>query len=114
MFVSISAEFADYILDQLSPLGVILTSRMFGGVLLKVDNKQLGVVLDDVLYFKAKEPELQDRFREMGSKQFTYTRKDKEGPVVIKNWWSVPEEMLEDTDALIGLAYSVLLQGSRS
>ena len=52
-----SPEFTDYVLDQLSSLGVIQTSRMFGGVLLKVDNKQLGVIIAETLYFKAKEPE---------------------------------------------------------
>jgi TfoX/Sxy family transcriptional regulator of competence genes len=82
--MSTSAEFTDYVLDQLSPVGVILTSRMFGGVLLKVSNKQLGVIIDDTLYFKAKEPELQERFKAMDAEQFCYTRKDKEEPVVIK------------------------------
>lgn len=106
-----SAEFTDYILDQLTSVGVIQTTKMFGGVLLKVNNKQLGVVIRETLYFKVKEPELQRRFEEMGSEQFEYTRKDKEEPVVIKNWWSVPEETLEDREELVGLAYDVLLQG---
>jgi TfoX/Sxy family transcriptional regulator of competence genes len=110
--MSTSAEFTDYVIDQLSPLGVILTSKMFGGVLLKVNNKQLGVIIGDVLYFKAKELELQRKFQAMDSQQFSYARKDSESPVVIKNWWSVPEETLEDKDELIALAYEVLLQGS--
>lgn len=111
--MSTSEEFTDYVLDQLSPVGVILTSKMFGGVLLKVNNKQLGVIIEDTLYFKVKEPELQKRFEEMDSEQFEYTRKDKEEPVVIKNWWSVPEEVLENRDEIVGLAYDVLMQGSR-
>lgn len=106
-----SSEFTDYVLDQLASVGVIQTSRMFGGVLLKVSNKQLGVIIMDTLYFKVKEPELQERFRDMASEQFEYTRKDKKEPVVIKNWWSVPEEILENREALAGLAYDVLLQG---
>ena len=109
--MSTSPEFTDYVLDQLAPIGVIQTSKMFGGVLLKVNNKQLGVILMDTVYFKVKEPELQERFKDMASEQFEYTRKDKEEPVVIKNWWSVPEEVLEDREALVGLAYDVLLQG---
>ena len=110
--MSTSAEFTDYVLDQLAPVGIVHTSRMFGGVLLKVDNKQLGVIIADVLYFKIKEPELRERFEKMGSEQFLYARKEAVGPVVIKNWWSVPEEMLENKNALVGLAYEVLLQGS--
>jgi len=106
-------EFTTYVLDQLSPLGVIHTSRMFGGTLLKVNNKQLGVVLRETLYFKAKEFELQEKFEDMGSEQFTYERKDREEPVVVRNWWSVPEEIVERSDELVALAYEVLLQGSK-
>lgn len=106
-------EFTDYVLDQLASVGVIQTSRMFSGTVLKVDNKQLGVVLMDTLYFKVKEPELQQRFRAMDSERFEYDRKDREEPVVIKNWWSVPEEVLEDREAVVALAYEVLLQGSK-
>jgi TfoX/Sxy family transcriptional regulator of competence genes len=108
-----SPEFTDYVLDQLASVGLILTSNMFGGVLLKVDNKQLGVIIADTLYFKAKEPELQQRFMQMESEQFEYLRKDQAEPVVIQNWWSVPEEVLEDREELVGLAYEVLLQGSK-
>ncbi len=111
-FVSTSEEFTDYVLDQLSSVGIIQTSRMFGGVLLKVNNKQLGVIINDTLYFKAKEPELQKKFEEMDSEQFQYTRKDKEEPVLIKNWWSTPEEFLENREELVALAHEVLLQNT--
>jgi DNA transformation protein len=107
-----SPEFTDYVLDQLSSLGVIQTSRMFGGVLLKVDNKQLGVIIAETLYFKAKEPELQQRFIDMESEQFEYMRNNQEEPVTVRNWWSVPEEIFENKTELVALAYDVLLQGT--
>lgn len=110
--MSTSDEFTDFVLDQLEAVGVILTSRMFGGVLLKVNNKQLGIIIDDTLYFKVKEPELQQKFIDLESEQFTYERKDREESVVIHTWWSVPEEVLDDTNTLVGLAYEVLLQGT--
>ena len=84
---------------------------MFGGVLLKVNNKQLGVIIKNTLYFKVKEPELQEKFKTMDSEQFEYERNDGELAVVTKNWWSVPEESIEKKEELIGLAYEVLLQG---
>ena len=110
--MSTSAEFTNYVLDQLESVGVIQTTRMFGGVLLKVDNKQLGVIIADTLYFRVTEPELQAKFADMDSVQFEYQRKDRTEPAVIKTWWSVPEETLENRDELVGLAYEVLLQGS--
>ena len=109
--MSTSPEYVDYVLDQLATVGVILTSRMFGGVLLKVDNKQLGVIIDDTLYFKVKEPELHRKFSQMESDPFEYDRKDRKNSVRIRTWWSVPEEVLEDREQLVGLAYEVLLQG---
>ncbi len=108
-----SPEFVDYVLDQLSTVGVIQTSRMFSGVLLKVENKQLGVIIEDTLYFKVKEPELHKKFSQMDSDPFEYDRKDRESPVRIRSWWSVPEEILEDRGELVALAYEVLLQGSK-
>jgi len=111
--MSTSQEFTNYVLDQLEAVGVMQTSKMFGGVLLKVDNKQLGVIIDDTLYFKVKEPELHKKFTQMDSDPFEYDRKDRENPVRIRSWWSVPEEILEDRGELLALAYEVLLQGSK-
>jgi len=59
--MSTSEEYTEYVLDQLSTIGTIETSKMFGGVLLKVNNKQLGVIIMNTLYFKVKEPELQEK-----------------------------------------------------
>ena len=108
-----SREYTDYVLDQLESVGVILTTKMFGGLLLKVDNKQLGVISEDVLYFKVKEPELHRKFTQMESDPFEYDRKDRKSPVRIRSWWSVPDEILEDREQLVALAYEVLLQGSK-
>jgi TfoX/Sxy family transcriptional regulator of competence genes len=105
--------FVDYVIDQLEPVGVVLTSKMFGGVLLKIDNKQLGIIIDGTLYFKVKEPELHRKFTMMESDPYEYDRKDRESPVRIRTWWSVPDEVLEDKRQLVGLAYEVLLQGSK-
>ena len=105
--------FLDYVFDQLSSVGVIQTTKMFGGILLKVDNKQLGVIIDGILYFKVKEPELHRKFAQMDSDPFEYDRKDRESPVRIRTWWSVPDEVLEDRQQLVALAYEVLLQGSK-
>ena len=108
--MSVSEEFVEYVLDLLGPLGRVETSRMFGGVLLKVDGKQLGVVLDDTLYFKVIDVKLQEKYKDLGSKQFSYTRKDKKKSVVIKNWWSVPEQALDNGEEMTRLAGEVLEQ----
>lgn len=111
--MAVSNEFSNYVLDQLESVGVILTSKMFNGMLLKVNNKQLGVIIDDVLYFKVKEPELHRKFSQLESDPYEYDRKDHASPVRIRSWWSVPDDILADRTKLEALAYEVLLQGSR-
>lgn len=83
---------------------------MFGGVLLKVDSRQLGVLFGETLYFKITDSEFQADLKKQGSQQFTYTRNDKKDPVIIKNWWSVPESALDNSEALVSLAERVLSQ----
>ena len=108
--MSVSDEFSTYILELLEPLGSIQTTRMFGGVLLKVNGKHLGILIEETVYFKVTDRVLQKRYTEEGSKQFTYTRKDKQDPVVIQNWWSVPESALDAPDEMVRLAEEVLEQ----
>lgn len=83
---------------------------MFGGVLLEVDSRQLGVLFGETVYFKVTHPLLQASFETQGSEQFTYTRDDKKDPIIIKNWWSVPESALDNSEAMVALAIKVLDQ----
>jgi len=108
--MAVSEEYLEYIKEMLEGVGNVQSRRMFGGALLTVDQKQLGVVLYEELFFKVTETALQKRFKKEGSVQFTYARKDKTDPVVIKNWWKVPERYLDDKKALEELASVVLAQ----
>ena len=111
--MSASKEFVEYVLDLLQPLGEIKTSRMFGGVLLNVGNKQLGVLFSDAVYFKVTDAKLQKQYRNEGSRQFTYTREDKKDPIIIKNWWSVPDRVMDSSEEIVRLAEEVLGQEDR-
>jgi len=108
--MSASKEFAEYVRELLEPIKGITTSRMFGGVLLKVEGRQLGVLFSDTVYFKVTNKKLQERYKSEGSKQFTYTRNDKKDPIVIKNWWSVPERAMDNSEEIVQLAEEVLEQ----
>lgn len=83
---------------------------MFGGRLIRIDGRQLGIIANDVLFFKVTDPELQQLYKERGSRQFSYIRKDKDKPVIIKNWWLVPESALDESAQLLELAEEVLAQ----
>jgi len=108
--MSVSQEYLEYVLDLLSPIGHVDTSRMFSGVLLKVGGKQLGILFNQTLYFKVTDLNLQEEYKEKGSVQFTYTRKDTVDPVVIKNWWSAPESAMDNGEEIVRLAETVLRQ----
>ena len=108
--MSASDEFVEHVLDLLSPIDGITTPRMFGGVLLKVGDRQLGVLFRGTVYFKVTDDLLQKRYKSEGSKQFTYTRKDKKDPIVIKNWWSVPDSAMDNSEEFVQLAEEVLEQ----
>ena len=110
--MKVSEEFLEYILDMLFPIGEISTTKMFGGVLLKVNGKQLGILIGDTLYFKVTDLETQEEFRKAGSLQFSYLRKDKKYPVKIKNWWSAPPDSMDNSEKMVEIAEKVLAEQS--
>ncbi len=70
----------------------------------------MGIIFENVLYFKITTNDLQEKFKNEGSKQFNYTKKNKPEPVVIKNWWSAPDRVIDDSDAMVELVELVLEQ----
>jgi TfoX/Sxy family transcriptional regulator of competence genes len=48
--------------------------------------------------------DLQEEYAKRGSTQFSYTRKDKKDSVIIKNWWSVPDEAMDNGEEMVRLA----------
>ena len=50
--MSVSDEFLEYILDQLSAWGDVTARKMFGGAGLYRDEKMFGLIADDVVYLK--------------------------------------------------------------
>ena len=105
-----SSEFLEYVTEMLAPIGGLQTKRMFGGALLLVDGVQLGIVSDETLYFTVTSKELEGRLAREGATQFSYTKKSTPEPVVIKKWWEVPAEYLDNSEALCELAEEVLGQ----
>lgn len=100
----------EYIIELLEPVGKVEVKRMFGSSLFKVDGVQLGVLVSGILYFSITDAELQYKYKNNGSKQFSYIRKDKKDPVIIKNWWSVPDKAMDSSIDMVKLAEEVLMQ----
>jgi len=92
--------FVEYLLeDAFRELEDVSVKNMFGGHGFYLDGKIFGFTIDKTtLVFKANQ-ETAKKYKDMGSEQFIYDGHNKRGPVAMP-YWSVPEEILEDTERL--------------
>lgn len=92
-----SAEFREFVAEQLARLGPIRIRAMFGGAGIFLHDVMFGLIADDVLYFKADETSM-PRFEAEGMSAFTYSGKDR--PVVMP-YWTVPDRLYDEADEMI-------------
>lgn len=102
--------FTRFIFDQLHPLGSILAKRMFGSQGLYLEGVMFALISDDCLYVKADERTLPS-YLAQGMWPLTYER---QGKTITLSFYSVPEELLEDREALLKLARQALAAAHRS
>ncbi len=95
-----SAEFCDYLLELLEPLGAVHAKRMFGGYALYCGAAAFAIVFDDTLYLKTDERN-RAAFKAEGCAPFTYTAK---GRAIALSYFAPPEHLLEDGDELCAWA----------
>lgn len=94
--MSISDEFLDYVLDQLSAWGKVTARKMFGGAGLYRDGKMFGLIADDVAYLKVDDSN-RKAFEQAGSSPFKpYPDKPTTMP-----YFEIPPDVLEDPNELI-------------
>ena len=83
---------------RLAALGDVRARSMFGGWGVYAGEAMIGLVADDVLYFKV-DDQTQPYFEGAGSEPFLYQRRDAERPVRM-SYWEAPEAALGDDEAL--------------
>jgi DNA transformation protein len=89
-----SDPFVDFVLDQLRSLPGVRSRRMFGGHGLYAKDDFFGVIAAGCLYFKTNEKTRQ-RYVDVGMEPF-----EPNPGQVLKNYFKVPVDVLEDDDAL--------------
>jgi len=96
-----SASFAEFLREQLAPLGRITMRRMFGKTGVFCDGLMLGMVTENMLYFRVDEGN-RAAFREAESHPpLNY---EKGGRSIDLSFWRVPERLLDERDELLAWA----------
>ena len=90
-----------YLADLLASWGAVEIKRMFGGLGAWREGAFFALIADDVIYFKVDDVTRGD-YVAAQSQPFSYTarRGGEESLKVINGLWRVPDEVLEDVDAL--------------
>lgn len=104
-----SDSFADFLSEQLAPLGRITMRRMFGSTGVFCAGAMLGLVHDDTLYLRV-DAGNRELFAEAADAPFTYV---KQGQVVALSYWQVPERLLDDADEFTVWARAALEAAER-
>lgn len=92
-----STEFTDYVLEFLTPILPVQTSRFFGGIGISYDSVQFAMMMGNSLYF-AVDDNSRGKYEQAGMQPFSYITKKGRGQV--RRYFEVPEEILTDAEQL--------------
>ena len=105
-----SDSFAEFLREQLAPLGRVTMRRMFGKTGVFCDGVMFGMVADNMLYFRVNDLNRAD-FREAGSSPpLNY---EKQGRAIDLSFWRAPERLFDEPDELVAWARVALAAAHR-
>ena len=105
-----SDGFAEFLRDQLAPLGRITMRRMFGKTGVFCDGFMLGMVRDNTLYFRV-DDDNRAAFKEAES--FPPLDYQKKGGTIDLSFWRAPERLFDEPDELVVWARAALAAARR-
>jgi len=103
-----SEGFAEFLREQLTPLGPLVLRRMFGASGVFRNGVMFAIVSDDTLYVRV---DAQNRavFAEAGP-PLSY---EKQGRTIDLAYWRVPDRLLDEPDELLAWARAALAVAHR-
>jgi DNA transformation protein and related proteins len=105
-----SETYADFLREQLAPLGRLSMRRMFGKTGVFCDGVMFAMVTDNTLYFRVDEQN-REIFKEAeSSPPLNYA---KGGAMIDLSFWRVPERLFDEPDELITWARAALAAAHR-
>jgi len=105
-----SDSFAEFLREQLAPLGRVTMRRMFGKTGVFCDGAMLGMVADNTLYFRV-DDENRATFKEAES--FPPLNYEKKGENIDLSFWRAPERLFDEPDELVAWARAALAAARR-
>jgi len=96
-----SADYAEFVMDQLGGLRGVVSKRFFGGFALYADGVQFALIMGSSLYFLVDDA-TRPAYERMGSTCFSFMKQDRR--IDVRKYFVVPVELIEDQDQLIPLA----------
>src|SRR6476620_6295851 len=89
---------AEYHADQLAPVIDVEIKRMFSGWGLCVDGVQFAMAVRDDFYMRV-DDNSRHFYEQAGSSPFTYETKGRSKPVVVRRYYTLPEDAAENASA---------------
>ena len=105
-----SDGFAEFLREQLAPLGRVTMRRMFGKTGVFCDGLMFGMVTDDTLYFRVDDHN-RAAFKEAES--FPPLNYEKKGRTIDLSFWRAPERLWDEPDELVTWARTALAAARR-
>jgi DNA transformation protein len=105
-----SASFAEFLREQLAPLGRVTMRRMFGKTGVFCDGVMFGMVRDNTLYFRVDDHNRATFEEAESSPPLNY---EKKGCTIDVSFWRAPERLFDEPDELVTWARAALAAAHR-
>src|SRR5215472_4379631 len=105
-----STSFAEFLREQLAPLGRISMRRMFGKTGVFCDGLMLGMVTDNTLYFRVDD---RNRAAFKEAESFPPPNYERKGCTIDLSFWRAPERLFDEPDELLTWAQAALAAARR-
>ena len=105
-----SDSFAEFLREQLAPLGRVSLRRMFGKTGVFCDGVMFGMVTDNMLYLRVDD---QNRAAFQEAEAFPPLTYAKKGATIDLSFWRAPERLFDEPDELVEWARIALAAARR-
>ena len=105
-----SDSFAEFLREQLAPLGRVTLRRMFSKTGVFCDGVMLGMVTDNTLYFRV-DDDNRAAFKE--AEAFPPLNYEKKGITIDLSFWRAPERLFDEPEEFVAWARAALAAARR-